>query len=31
MAQKTFPIRLEVEEIALGAVLRKLNEMPGIV
>lgn len=27
---KTFPIRLEVEEIALGAVLRKLNEMPGI-
>jgi hypothetical protein len=28
---KTFPIRLEVEEIALGAVLRKLNEMPGIV
>jgi Mn-dependent DtxR family transcriptional regulator len=28
---KTFPIRLEVEEIALGPVLRKLNEMPGIV
>jgi hypothetical protein len=28
---KTFPIRLEVEEIALGAVLRKLNDMPGIV
>jgi len=28
---KTFPIRLEVEEIALGTVLRKLNEMPGIV
>jgi hypothetical protein len=27
---KTFPIRLEVEEIALGAVLRKLNDMPGI-
>src|SRR3954452_10809825 len=27
---KTFPIMLEVEEIALGAVLRKLNEMPGI-
>jgi predicted Rossmann fold nucleotide-binding protein DprA/Smf involved in DNA uptake len=27
---KTFPIRLEVEEIALGTVLRKLNEMPGI-
>ncbi|WP_338822095.1 hypothetical protein WDM22_38405 [Bradyrhizobium septentrionale] len=28
---KTFPIRLEVEEIALGPVLRKLNDMPGIV
>src|ERR1700754_2569196 len=28
---KTFPINIEVEEIALGAVLRKLNEMPGIV
>lgn len=28
---KTFPIRLDVEEIALGTVLRKLNEMPGIV
>ena len=28
---KTFPILLEVEEIALGTVLRKLNEMPGIV
>ena len=28
---KTFPIRLEVEEIALGPVLRRLNEMPGIV
>ena len=27
---KTFPIRLEVEELALGPVLRKLNEMPGI-
>jgi Mn-dependent DtxR family transcriptional regulator len=27
---RTFPIRLEVEEIALGAVLRKLNDMPGI-
>lgn len=27
---KTFPIHLEVEEIALGTVLRKLNEMPGI-
>lgn len=27
---KTFPIRLEVEEIALGTVLRKLNDMPGI-
>jgi Mn-dependent DtxR family transcriptional regulator len=27
---KTFPIRLEVEEVALGTVLRKLNEMPGI-
>lgn len=28
---KLFPIRLEVEEIALGAVLRRLNDMPGIV
>ena len=28
---KTFPIRLAVEEIALGPVLRKLNDMPGIV
>ena len=28
---KTFPLRLEVEEIALGTVLRKLNDMPGIV
>jgi DNA-binding PadR family transcriptional regulator len=28
---KTFPIRLEVEEIALGSVLRKLNDMPGVV
>ncbi|MGY3615630.1 hypothetical protein [Bradyrhizobium sp. USDA 10063] len=28
---KTFPIRLEVEEIALGTVLRKLHDMPGIV
>jgi DNA-binding PadR family transcriptional regulator len=28
---KTFPIRLTVEEVALGTVLRKLNEMPGIV
>lgn len=28
---KTFPINIEVEEIALGSVLRKLNEMPGIV
>lgn len=28
---KTFPIRLDVEEIALGTVLRKLNEMAGIV
>jgi hypothetical protein len=27
---KLFPIRLEVEEIALGPVLRKLNGMPGI-
>jgi Mn-dependent DtxR family transcriptional regulator len=27
---KTFPIRLEVEEIALGTVLRRLNEMAGI-
>jgi hypothetical protein len=27
---KTFPISLEVEEIALGSVLRRLNEMPGI-
>lgn len=27
---KTFPIMLEVEEIALGTVLRKLNDMPGI-
>jgi hypothetical protein len=27
---KTFPIMLEVEEIMLGPVLRKLNEMPGI-
>jgi Mn-dependent DtxR family transcriptional regulator len=27
---KTFPIRLEVEEIALGSVLRRLNEMAGI-
>jgi len=27
---KTFPIMIEVEEIALGPVLRKLNEMPGI-
>ena len=26
----TFPIHLEVEEIALGTVLRKLNAMPGI-
>jgi hypothetical protein len=28
---KTFPISLEVEEIALGTVLRKLHDMPGIV
>jgi hypothetical protein len=27
---KTFPIRLEVEEIALGSVLRRLHDMPGI-
>jgi hypothetical protein len=27
---KTFPIMLEVEEILLGPVLRKLNDMPGI-
>jgi DNA-binding PadR family transcriptional regulator len=27
---KTFPVHLEIEEIALGTVLRKLNEMPGI-
>jgi Mn-dependent DtxR family transcriptional regulator len=27
---KTFPIMLEVEELLLGPVLRKLNEMPGI-
>jgi hypothetical protein len=27
---KTFPIKIEVEEIALGAVLRRLNDMPGI-
>jgi hypothetical protein len=30
MPNKTFPVRLEVEEIALGTVLRKLNDMPGI-
>ena len=28
---KTFPVKLEVEEIALGTVLRKLHEMPGVV
>lgn len=28
---KEFPIRILVEEIALGAVLRKLNDMPGVV
>ena len=28
---KEFPIRLMVEEIALGTVLRKLHDMPGIV
>lgn len=27
---KTFPIRLEVEEVALGTVIRKLNDMAGI-
>jgi hypothetical protein len=27
---KTFPIMIEVEEIALGPVLRRLNDMPGI-
>lgn len=27
---KTWEIKLDVEELALGAVLRKLNEMPGI-
>jgi hypothetical protein len=27
---KTFPIMLEVEELLLGPVLRKLNDMPGI-
>jgi hypothetical protein len=27
---KTFPIMLDVEEIALGSVLRKLHDMPGI-
>jgi hypothetical protein len=27
---KTFPILIEVEEIALGSVLRKLHDMPGI-
>ena len=27
---KTFPIRIEVEEIALGSVLRRLNEMAGV-
>jgi hypothetical protein len=27
---KTFPIMIEVEEIALGPVLRKLNEMAGV-
>jgi hypothetical protein len=27
---KNFPIMIEVEEIALGAVLRKLHDMPGI-
>lgn len=28
---KTFPVKIEVEEIALGTVLRKLHEMPGVV
>jgi hypothetical protein len=28
---KEFPIRLMVEEIALGTVLRKLHDMPGVV
>ena len=28
---KTFPVKLEVEEIALGTVLRKLHDMPGVV
>ncbi|WLA75037.1 helix-turn-helix domain-containing protein [Bradyrhizobium diazoefficiens] len=27
---KTFPIMIEVEEVALGPVLRRLNDMPGI-
>ncbi len=27
---KTFSIMIEVEEIALGPVLRRLNDMPGI-
>lgn len=31
MTKKTFPVMLEVEEIALGAVLRKLHDMPGVV
>ena len=31
MAKTAFPIELEVEEIALGTVLRKLNDMPGII
>jgi hypothetical protein len=27
---KTFSVRLEIEEVALGTVLRKLHDMPGI-
>lgn len=30
MPKTTFNVQLKVEEIALGAVLRKLNDMPGI-
>ncbi|MBO4228367.1 helix-turn-helix domain-containing protein [Bradyrhizobium neotropicale] len=28
---KTIPVKLEIEEITLGSVLRKLNDMPGVV
>ena len=27
---KTFSVRLEIEEVALGTVLRKLHDMPGV-